>query len=644
VAVRELRERWLLFPAAVVFGFNPLVFPAFGVDRQVMPLVAVATSVGLGAAAAVVIGSAMLARDAANGRLGFLFSRPLSWPTIWGGKWLAALLLVTITGALAAIPFMAVYPPRHGGPWVGVLADGRGWAFFICLFVLVVGLTNFVATAFRSRSPWLVLEMVLAGAGLWIARHYVAPLWRYGIVGGGGWAVAAALVPLALALFAGSAAQAAVGRTDVRRAHGAMSFVFWAVVGLTLAGAAGYWQWVRSAGPADVKVQALTRDPAGRWVYVEGHGLGGRGGSYPYAYLIDTARGCWLAGPDPDQVPGGRPRGMLFSTDGGLGVLPGSDGRGAAVMLLDLAQSPPLATRVSLESSPPPDWRTALALSPAASHVFLVHESGASMFALPSGRRVATTTIPSGWRAAVVRFVGESAARAWLVPRNPASPLAEMRVLDLAADGRSNTTVVPLASPLALEHARWWQALFPDAGGRRIVTLDGGFHLRDGATGALLATLAAANAHVATSFLSDGRVIVAEPSVLDASPDRAGTTLRLFDRDGSKLGELALDLRPTGLSLGPETAPGTLLVSSLAKETLLVDLAAGRVLERLSGLAPAGWFPSAAPATPFAAGLGAAQLFQDAAGRVVRVDFGTGARATVAGPDAPRGERIGVRW
>ena len=190
VVVRELRERWLLFPAAVVFGFNPLVFPAFGVDRQVMPLVGVATSVGLGAAAAVVIGSAMLARDAANGRLGFLFSRPVSWPTIWGGKWLAALLLVAITGVLAAIPFMTFYPSRsHGGSWVRALADGPRGVFLLCLFVLVVGITNFVATAFRSRSPWLVLDMVLAGAGLWIARHYVAPLWRYGIVGGGGWAM-----------------------------------------------------------------------------------------------------------------------------------------------------------------------------------------------------------------------------------------------------------------------------------------------------------------------------------------------------------------------------------------------------------------------------------------------------------------------
>ena len=62
VAAREMRERWLLFPASFALGFNPLVLPAFGVDRRVMPEVGLMTSVLLGAGAAVVMGSTMLAR------------------------------------------------------------------------------------------------------------------------------------------------------------------------------------------------------------------------------------------------------------------------------------------------------------------------------------------------------------------------------------------------------------------------------------------------------------------------------------------------------------------------------------------------------------------------------------------------------
>ena len=38
--------------------------------------------------------------------------------------------------------------------------------------------------------------------------------------------------------------------------------------------------------------------------------------------------------------------------------------------------------------------------------MFVAHESGASLFELPSGRRMATTTIPPGWRPAAARLPG----------------------------------------------------------------------------------------------------------------------------------------------------------------------------------------------------------------------------------------------
>ncbi len=151
----------------------------------------------------------------------------------------------------------------------------------------------------------------------------------------------------------------------------------------------------------------------------------------------------------------------------------------------------PRVTEVALESSPPPTWATAFALSPSATSVFVVHESGASLFALPSGRRVATTTIGPGWRPAVVRFLAEGEARAWLVPSTEvpdARARAEMRVVDLATDGRSRALTFPIAT--ALDPAGGWRGVVADAAGRRILTLDGGVRLRDGATGELIATLA----------------------------------------------------------------------------------------------------------------------------------------------------------
>jgi len=587
VAAREMRERWILFPASLALGFNPLVLPAFGVDRQAMPVVGLVTSILLGAGAAVVMGSTMLARDVANGRLGFLFSRPVSWPAIWGGKWLAALVLVVSSGLLAAIPWMTAFPlasigGHHGDSWIRAMLDGPGSAFCFTLIVLVVGLANFNATALRSRSPWVALDLVLLLAALWATRRYVAPLGLYGILGTGQWTVTLALLPLALGLLVGSVAQVAFGRTDVGRAHRAMSLAFWTVVGLTLAVAAGYWLWVRSAGPAGVAVHGVTRDPAGRWVYVEG--TASRSGWYPHGYLIDTTSGRYVTRPEPDPERGPFGTGVLFSADGRFAALPKTDrdGRGAALALYDLTGETPRLTDVTLESSPPLTGGTLFALSPSAASVFMIHDSGGSLFELPSGRRIATTTIRPGWRPSAVRFLAEGATRAWLVPWSGSTGgergRAEMQVVDLSVDGTSKALTFPIAGPLP----PWgWRgavvAVNPDAGGERIVTADAGLHLRDGATGALIATLAEGASSFPALFLADGRIVIGDGRITADEPGPPRVLARVFDRAGVPLREMRLDLSTGGLNLGPEVAPGRVAVSSirawfLPEDTLLVDV------------------------------------------------------------------------
>jgi hypothetical protein len=650
-----MRERWLLFPASFALGFNPLVLPAFGVDRRVMPEVGLVTSVLLGAGAAVVMGSTMLARDVANGRLGFLFSRSVSWPAIWGGKWLAALVLVMSSALLAAIPWMTAFPlasigGHHGDSWIRAMLDGQGWAFGLTLIVLVVGLANFGATSVRSRSPWFAVDLVLLLGALWALRHYVAPLWLYGILGKSDWTGVLALLPLALALLVGSLAQVAFGRTDVRRGHRAMSLAFWAVVGLSLAVPAGFWLWVRSASPAEVSVNAVTRDPAGRWVYVEG--TGPRSGWYPHRFLIDTATGRYLPRPLPDWDLERFGRGVLFSADGQFGALLGAFQGGAAIQLFDLRETAPRVTVVPLESSPPPTWTTAFALSPSAAWVFLVHESGASVYALPSGRRVATVTIPPGWRPATARFLAEGAARAWLVPSS-LDPAAlrrptQMRVVNLAADGASSAMTFPIATlPDPMGDGRLgWNAVVPDAEGRWIVTGDAGLHLRDGATGELIATLVEGSRAIPSLFLADGRIVVDVSRAAVGGPLQP--RLRAFDSAGAALGDIDLPRPPWGLSLGPEIAPGRILVSCVRSpvfsvDTLVVDVASRAVVDTLSGLRPAMGFWGAGAEIPAGAGLRTVHFFRDAEERVVRIDFASGERRVVAGTGAAVGERISVR-
>jgi hypothetical protein len=498
----------------------------------------------------------------------------------------------------------------------------------------------------------VALDLLLLLAGLWTVRRYVAPLWLYGILGRNPWTPILAFLPLAIALLVGSVAQVAVGRTDLRRAHGAMSLTFWTVVSLTLTLAAGYWLWVRSATPAEVSVHAVTRDPAGRWIYVEGTGQ--HSGWYPHGFLIDTTSGGYLPRPGPDEELELFGLGMFFSADGRFGALAGAFRGGAAIRLFDLRETAPRITFVALESSPPPNGGTAFALSPSAASVFVVHESGASIYALPSGRRMATVTIPPGWRPAATRFLAEGAARAWLVPSSldPAAVRrpTQMRVVNLAADGASSAITFPIATLLdPMGDGRLgWNAVIADAGGRGIVTGDAGLHLRDGATGELIATLVEGSRGIPALFLADGRIVVDASRAGPNPPDQAHPRLWVFDRAGTKLGEVDLPVRPWGLGIGPEVGPGRVLVSCfrspfLSDDSVVVDVAGAGVVETLPGLRPAIGFWSVSSAVPAGAGVTTVQYFRDVDGRVVRIDFATGERKVVAGRDTARGERLSAR-
>jgi hypothetical protein len=109
-----------------------------------------------------------------------------------------------------------------------------------------------------------------------------------------------------------------------------LSLGFWTVVGLTLASAALYWAWVRSAGPADVYVHAVTPGLGGRWIHVEGSA--GRSGNYPHGFLIDTTNGRYAALPGPSWDLSRLPLGLQFSANGGSAAVLWS-GRGAGLSL-----------------------------------------------------------------------------------------------------------------------------------------------------------------------------------------------------------------------------------------------------------------------------------------------------------------------
>ena len=607
--------------------------------------------------AAVVMGSTMLARDAANGRLGFLFSRPLPWPAIWGGKWLAALVLVV--EQRPSWPRSRGWPPtrsrriggHHGDSWIRAMLDGTGCGrSLLVLVVLVVGLANFGATALRSRSPWLALDLVLLLAALWATRRYVAPLWllrhpRARTSGAPRWrSLPAGARPASSA----ASAQVAVGRTDLRRAHRALSLAFWAVVGLTLAAAAGYWHWVRSAGPGR-RERARARPATPRAAGSTSRARRSRGGWYPYGFLIDTTTAAGSARPEPDEDAGeSRGSARCFSADGRFAALPGVGRAGAALVLFDLAASPPRPTHVSLESSPPPDWSTTFALSPSADSVFVAHESGASIFALPSGRRVATTTIPPGWRPAAARYLGAGAARAWLVPWNRGAGTAPPRGPRCAsststADGARrpppSRSDARSTLPAVVESRR------PDADGERIVTFDGGAPPAGRCDGRP-ARHARRDEPRRRRFVPRGRTRRGRGPLPSAGePGRPGATLASSTATARSSESRRWTCRPLDLGLG---ARGRSREESSSRPSLPFrpDGHPGGRRGARSGSSrgsavcarcrPSG---SVRPRALAGAVSGSVQFLTDGSGHVVRIDFATGARRG-RGPGAPRGERL----
>src|SRR3989442_15846763 len=111
IAGRELRRRWMILPAALVVGFFPLVAPRLGWKAAGDPVVGLFGCLALGLVAALATGPRVIGGELAAGRLGFFFSRPVPWGSIWGGKLSASIILTALTGGLAAVPWLAPHAP-----------------------------------------------------------------------------------------------------------------------------------------------------------------------------------------------------------------------------------------------------------------------------------------------------------------------------------------------------------------------------------------------------------------------------------------------------------------------------------------------------------------------------------------------------
>ena len=406
ITARELRERWTLPLAMFVSGFVPLFLVRY-VDITARPLAMIA-AVAAAWGIALLMGGSVIARDLADGRLAFFFARPVSWWSIAGGKLLAALLMsvaAPVAGVLPAV--LADWNPTVDAKILAEIAGGGGLALKLALLLTLVGFGHVASVVYRARSTWAAVDFLLVGVCAWGGVWLFYAFKRLGVVLSGppssAWTLLLPLLLVAAVPLTAAAVQMAAGRSDLRRGHVALSLTFWSGVLVWLAALGGLLLRERAVTPADLSVRGITAvSPDGRLLGLEGTPRGGRA-----AFVYDAASGRSLRlglGSSP-----------AFSADGRYVAWVEEapfwrHDRPTEIQLARLDDKGFAAETVELATRLPQEGIVGLALSAKAERLAIVQNATLSVYEIPSGRTLSTTTAADGtWMAAAFLKDGRAA-------------------------------------------------------------------------------------------------------------------------------------------------------------------------------------------------------------------------------------------
>jgi hypothetical protein len=644
VAGRELRAYGPAWIAALVTALLPWLAPLLpAVGRQPADEVRLATAAALatllGLALAAFTGAGLLARDLAEGRIGFFLALPLPSWSIWLGRLLAATLLVYGSMALVTLPpalaagGLTLWPETVWGgfglaPYGPLVHMARALVALVPLFLIL--LAHQLATALRSRSPWLLVDLgALAVAGALVAAA-LARLFVAAAVIELAVAVAAVAALVLLVLGLGGGFGLARGGVLLSRVHRVQASAVGAGLLVTALLLGGAVRWMLDVSAADVTaVDAAAGAPAGPWIAVFGP-LRHRPSYSPWL-LVDTVGGGSLplspGLPDIQRQPpvvfaaGGReavwlrPRGHVFTSP-------------SEAVWVELG-TPPRLVPTGIEVTHP--WE--VALLPAGDRLVVAEPRRLALWT-ERGRRLAAVAelprAPVEWQQ--LRWVAADRVRLVRLVSGADGPSlqcwdldAQARLLRPLVDRRLTEEVAAPAAALSADGTRLLLA--------RRWSDRGGVALLDAASGEPLAQLSipVKGGYVSARFLPGGRV-----AVVGGQEERL--TLRLFDRQGGLLREHPLgagrwawlgspwsvDVLPFAASVRAPDAR----TSHREAELRTVDLRSGAVRRLAGELIPlhraAPWWPGDDRVPP---GAPLGRLFrdadgtlQDAGGGLVRLD------------------------
>ena len=404
-----------------------------------------------------------------------------------------------------------------------------------------------MSLAFRSRSAWVAGDLV--GLALWVLALWSAatPLvfanapvltLRVGL---------AVLAAVSVALLAAGGAQVSVGRVDAIRGGRARFAVLWVLL-FAIAGLAfGYVRWLLSPAPEDLREIGIeAAAPRGSWIGIEGYARGRV--DLRISLFYDVASGGFV------RARAGRAGAIAFSGDGTAAAwtersgLDESGPRDVWFCRFAGTQTRRLRTPITARAS-------RIAMSPGGSRLAVIEENAISIFEVPSGRLLASTTTDPTRHYLRMVFLTERTLRIYRMDPLPSSAtvdeapgpgLASIGIVDFQIDARK------LKETATIENLRRTFSLaFDDFGERLIVWEKGGeVSLFDASTGHRLAALGPGgwDAGSRGAFLSDGRPIVAESA-------GGNGRVHLFSKEGRE--ERVFDLGRAGVvQLGGEPAAG----------------------------------------------------------------------------------------
>jgi len=621
------RDLLLVAAAATAIAYLMPYLPGLAGQNpgEVRSVASQALGLGLGWALAAGFGAAVFGSDLSAGRLGFYFARPVSAAAVWAGRMLGALAIAVVCELIVSTVVMVVQGPHL------LELDREGWGAVVFLFLVVptvlILLSHALSIMLSARTAWLFLDLaalLAIAVSTWLTvRPLVLNEAVKAVTLMGSLLVGAAAVALATAGLAGTA----VGRTDLRRTHGALSVTLWLVLGVLVAGAAAYGAWLRNFDPSDLdRVEVLSVTPDGGWIEVAGSAPGRL--DVTRRFLISTSDGRWIALPalarswyDTRYSADGSTAAMFEPRD--------SDGNLQTLWWSDLRDPDPRLRETTIVIS---GWATPN-LSPDGSRLAMLSEGVLSVYDLESERLVKAISIPGNLRDAAVFFCENS--RLLLFARRDRMDDVPLHIAE--ADLESGK-VAELGRIEGLPE-RSWIAVDADVEHAVVVSTTAEVdathrRLYDARSGRLIRELDIAGS---LRFLADGRIVALSKA------ENGNQHLVAESVDGSVRVEHDLGVAPD-LGIYGEAVAGSLVVGRLAdpedremgRTMDLIDVATGQTRRIADGLrrgyfgAQIVWGPGIT-AFWYQNAPAAGRFFEDRTGAIVRWDPETGELIHVVG-------------